>query len=278
MTQPTRLVSASVALALVLALPACAQKENPELQWARTALQRNPNVDIIAVDASAGVFTLRDKHTGSVQVIGLKELAATPISQLALLTAPPTAPAAAAPSPLEPEAAPTPPLDQPETPPPAHPAAAAPPPTQTAAAKPYTIERSGDQVKVTGPGISVVSSGARSAVAQNETAQRSVDPIICEGPRMLRFDSREIHVDGDAIIARGGCELYITNSTVIGARTGLVVQDAVVHIANSRIEGSTASFEAGNKARLFVRGSTFYGVPRRDEGSSVQDQGGNQWR
>ena len=149
MTQPTRLVSASVALALVLALPACAQKENPELQWARTALQRNPNVDIIAVDASAGVFTLRDKHTGSVQVIGLKELAATPISQLALLTAPPTAPAAAAPSPLEPEAAPTPPLDQPETPPPAHPAAAAPPPTQTAAAKPYTIERSGDQVKVT---------------------------------------------------------------------------------------------------------------------------------
>ena len=147
-----------------------------------------------------------------------------------------------------------------------------------AAAKPYTIERNGDQLRVSGPGISVVSAGASSASAQDKQAQRAVDPIICEGPRLLHVDNRDIHVDGDAIVARGGCELYITNSTVVGTRTGLVVQDAAVHIANSRIEGATASFEAGSNARLFVRGSTFHGVSRRGEGATVQDQGGNRWQ
>jgi len=147
-----------------------------------------------------------------------------------------------------------------------------------AAAKPYTIERNGDQLRVSGPGISVVSAGTSNASSQGKQTQRAVDPIICEGPRLLHVDSRDIHVDGDAIVARGGCELYITNSTIVGARTGVVVQDAVVHIANSRIEGAIASFEAGSKARLFVRGSTFHGVPRREEGATVQDQGGNRWR
>jgi hypothetical protein len=95
---------------------------------------------------------------------------------------------------------------------------------------------------------------------------------------MLQLDSRDIYVDGDAIIARGGCELYITNSHVVASGTGIVVQDAVVHIANSQIEGATASFNAGGGAKLFVRGSTFRGVSRRDEHSSVQGQGGNRWR
>lgn len=95
---------------------------------------------------------------------------------------------------------------------------------------------------------------------------------------MLHLDSRNIHVDGDAIIARGGCDLYITNSHVIASGTGIVVQDATVHIANSQIEGTTASFNAGTGAKLFVRGSTFQGISRRDEQASVQDQGGNQWR
>lgn len=107
---------------------------------------------------------------------------------------------------------------------------------------------------------------------------RASEPIICEGKRMLKLDDRKIYVDGDAIIARGGCELYITNSTVVATGTGLIVEDAIVHVANSHIEGATGAFNATDRAKMFVRTSTFQGVPRRAEFASVLDQGGNQWR
>jgi len=294
MTQPIRFWTAAVLPAVMLTITACSPRENPELQWAHAALQRNPNVEIVAVDNQTGVFTLRDKRTGAMQAVGLNELAAAPMDRLELVnnssregaTSPETASGGAATSPAtqqsEPAAlagnAPVTPRESATQSESAAPEQSATSPATMAAAKPYTIERNGGQLRVSGPGISVVSAATSNAPAQNKQAQRAVDPIICEGSRLLHVDNRDIHVDGDAIVARGGCELYITNSTVVGARTGLVVQDAMVHIANSRIEGAIASFEAGSNARLFVRGSTFHGVSRREEGATVQDQGGNRWQ
>ena len=95
---------------------------------------------------------------------------------------------------------------------------------------------------------------------------------------MVHLDGRNIYVDGNAITARGGCELYITNSHIIASGTGIVVQDAVVHISNSRIEGADGSFDAADRARLFVRSSTFQGVPKRTQLAMVTDQGGNRWQ
>lgn len=261
---------------------ACAKRENAELEWARAALQRNPNVEIVATDAQAGVFTLRDKRSGTVKTVALKDLAATPTSQLvqAALATPPIGAAPPAAEPTTPEATqqPTDQLAQQSSSSP-EPATNAEPAAPSIEAKNYTIERSGGQLRVSGPGISVVSAGGVSAAGtQSAQAQPSADPIICEGNRMLHFDSRNIHVDGDAIIARGGCELYVTNSHIVASGTGIVVQDAVVHIANSQVEGATASFNAQSGAKVFVRGSTFHGLSRRDENASVQDQGGNQWR
>jgi hypothetical protein len=130
---------------------------------------------------------------------------------------------------------------------------------------------------VSGPGISIVSSGTPGA-AQAAAAQRKADPIICEGQRRIQLDGRDIQVDGDAVTARAGCELYITNSRIVASGTGVVVQDAVVHIANSYIEGASGSIAAEGGSRMFLRGSTFNGLQRRDSLASVQDQGGNQWR
>ena len=153
-------------------------------------------------------------------------------------------------------------------------------PAPTSGSNPhYTIERTDGQVKVSGPGVSIVSSGTATVTASEGAAgQRSMEPIICEGRRMLHFDNRNIYVDGDAIIARGGCELYITNSRVAASGTGVVIVDATVHIANSTIEGSLASFDARDGAKVYVRSSTLQGLPRRAEKAVVQDQGGNQWR
>lgn len=282
MTQPTftqamtRLLPLAVALCLTAA---CAKRESAELEWARAALQRNPDVEIIATDSQAGVFTLRDRHNGAVNTVSLTDLAAIPVSQLGQ-TAPAAPAAAPAHEPTEPEAPPPPPgqLAQ-ESEPSSEPATNNESAASSAPTKNYTIEREGGQLKVSGPGISIVSAGAAGAEgSRTAQTQPSDNPIICEGRRMLHLDSRNIHVDGDAIIARGGCDLYITNSHVIASGTGIVVQDATVHIANSQIEGTTASFNAGTGAKLFVRGSTFQGISRRDEQASVQDQGGNQWR
>lgn len=274
----------ALACGAVLVLTACNRGAEPggnvtELQWARAALERNPRIELVATDTQSGVFTIRDRSTGEVHVVRSSELAAAPVAQLSAAAA--SAQAASTTS-AEPAAAPTP---APSAPSPAEAAPKSEEPATTAAAaapagpREYTIERVGGQTKVSGPGISIVSTPAPTgASAQREPGQRSVDPIICEGRRLIHFDNRRIYVDGDAVTARDGCELHITNSRIVASGTAVVAQDAVVHIANSYVEGATGSFAAEGRARMYVRDSTFQGLSRRDSLASIQDQGGNEWR
>ncbi len=283
---------ATLAFAVLLVLAACAKQGNPELEWARAALQRNPNIELVATDERSGTFTVRDKQTGEVQAVSLQDLAAAPLSALTATartrTAENTNATAAAPV--------SSPAPQAATEPAAQTAATEPrkeavvreepiqPEAQSSAAsaapsKPYTIERTdAGQLKISGPGISVVSAGAPGSGAEGQETPAADEPIICEGRRMLHLDGRTIRVDGDAITVRGGCELYITNSNIVASGTGVVVHDGTVHIANSYVEGANGSFAADSQAKVFVRGSTFQGLSRRDQLAMVQDQGGNRWR
>jgi hypothetical protein len=246
--------------AATVAAPAPSEAET-ELKWARLALARNPTLEIIATDTTAGVFTIRFKNSGEIRAVKPADLVATPLSALS--------------EPVRSAAAPETPTTAPQTAPAAPVASAAP----SSSNGNYTIERTDGQVKVNGPGVSIVSSGTQAVTASpGSPPTRGADPIICEGRRMLHFDNRNIYVEGDAIIARGGCELYITNSRVVADGTGVVVRDAIVHISNSTIEGGAASFDASDASKVYVRGSTFQGLPRRSQQAVVQDQGGNQWR
>jgi hypothetical protein len=289
-TQLTRLVSPSAALAVVavLALAACNRGEAPksatvaaaanapttsananataEMSWARAALERNPDIEVIATDPLTGVVTVKHRSTGDVEAIKANELAAVTPSQL---------------KPMEMHAAPPP---EPEPAPPQTAQATAPdtgtPHAGTITSNgAYTVDRSGGKLRVSGPGVSIESSGT-SAAASNQAGggRRAVDPFICEGRRQLQLDSRDIYVEGDAITVRGGCEVFITNSHIVATGTGIVVQDAIVHVSNSQIEGGDASFQADDRAKMYVRGSTFTGIPRRAELAMVQDQGGNRYR
>jgi hypothetical protein len=272
------LIAASLSL-----LAACAKQPSAEIEWARAALQRNPTLEVIAVDEQTGMFTVRDKHSGEVHAVALQDLAAAPIAQL---NAPTPAAVAAAPamSAPEPEATAATAPEEPaattagiveEEAPASEPAAATPASPND---KGYTIERTDGRLKISGPGISVVSAGAASATPPRSQTQASSEPIICEGKRMLQLDNRQLRVDGNAITVRGGCELYLTNSNIVATGVGVVVHDGTVHIANSYVEGGAGSFEADSQARVFVRGSTFQGLSRRDQLAEVQDQGGNRWR
>jgi hypothetical protein len=270
---PTKYPPFLLAAAISLALAACQRTEEPkvaetpapqgevaapqgpsELDWARAALERNPTLEVLATDASAGVFTVRDRGTGNVQTVRIPDLAAVPVAALG-------APAETAPVDDVPDGD-----------------------TATAAAGSaedpaldYTVERSGGQVRVSGPGVSIVSAGTTTPAPQ-AAPSRNVDPIICEGTRMLRLNDRNISVQGDAVTARGGCELHITNSRISATGTGLVVLDATVVVTNSEITGGAASFDAGAGARLILQGATLKGATRRDERADVQELGNNTWR
>ena len=293
----TRLTLSCIALAVLSACnrggdqPPVIPTEPPELTWARSALERNPQFEVLASDSQTRMFTVRNRVTGQVETINLNELAAAPIGQLRAAAVPPSPPPAAAAAPTTlpaPAPAPAGATNAPEPEQVADvpesqredldnsPAAAA--ERAQAAEASYTIDRSGGQVRVSGPGVSIVSTGTGGKSGPNLAGVRASEPIICEGKRLLKLDDRKIYVDGDAIIARGGCELYITNSRIVASGTGLIVEDAIVHVANSHIEGVNGSFNATDRAKMFVRTSTFTGMPRRAELASVLDQGGNQWR
>jgi hypothetical protein len=264
--------------------------EPAELTWARSALERNPQLEVLASDVQTRVFTVRNRASGQIETINLNDLAAAPVAQLRTAPARPPVTAAPVASAAPPEWTPA-PAAATNTKEPAQVEPTAPAPQQVADNSPaaaaeraqasdanYTIDRTDGQLRVSGPGVSIVSSGDRAAKSTNVAGARASEPIICEGKRLLKIDDRNIYVDGDAIIARGGCELYITNSRIIATGTGLIVEDALVHIANSHIEGVNGAFNAADRAKMYVRTSTFQGVPRRTEFASVLDQGGNQWR
>lgn len=288
-TQLTRLISPNVgfAIAAALALAACNRGEAPqqeaaapnaatanaEISWARAALERNPDLEVVASDPHSGVFTVKHKSSGEIETVKASEIAAVSPAQLQAMNAPPPEPEPSV-TEEEPESSPSqtaqstgPDRSQGSTPVPG------------ATPSGYTVDRSNGQIRVSGPGVSIVSSGSN-ATADNQAggARRAVDPFICEGRRTLQLDNRNIYVDGDAITVRGGCELFLTNSHIVASGTGIIVQDAVVHISNSTVEGASASFEADDRSKMYVRGSTFSGVPRRAELAMVQDQGGNKWR
>jgi hypothetical protein len=100
-TQLTRILSPSVALAIAaaLALAACnrdgatksesaaaaaapAATTSSELAWARAAVERNPDLEVIATDPQSGVVTVKHRSTGQVEAIKASELTATTPSQL----------------------------------------------------------------------------------------------------------------------------------------------------------------------------------------------------
>jgi hypothetical protein len=255
--------------------------QSGQFAWARAALERNPQIEVVSADTQSGVVTIRNRRTGDLQVVRVDELAAAPVSQLRAEAAAPAAPAAEPQAPAAPQEPSTASAST-EAATPAQPAAEAAPArtaagVATAGTPGYTIERADGQVRVSGPGVSIVSAGPVEP-AQRAASQSLADPIICEGRRMVHLDNRNIYVEGNAIIARGGCELYITNSHISASGTGIVVQDATVHVSNSQIEGADGSFDADDRAKLFVRSSTFQGVPKRTQLATVQDQGGNRWQ
>ncbi len=270
-------------------LTACTKQESiREIDWAKAALARNPDFEIVATDESAGLFTVRDTATGTMSTLKLADLIAAPRPIPAAKAAPAAAPASE-------------PVQMPELPAEAD-ALAANQTTETVEAAPagsgaslaegpgYSITRAtGNKPEAAstealeGPGYKIEREATAGkpaaeaeAVASSGVEKRS-DPIICQGNRLMRIDGETIEFTGDAVIAEKGCDLYISNARISAGGVGIIARQARVHIVNSSIGGFRGSYEVSDGAEIYVARTTFTGIGRRFEGGTMNDLGGNSY-
>jgi hypothetical protein len=299
----TRTITILVSTVLILA--ACGRQERVrEIDWAKSALARNPAYEIVATDETAGVFTVKDTANGTVSAIRLEDLIATPAPARGAQPAPATQPAPAvatdAPADTAPAAAPDQAPDTSQTTETeqvvATPAASG---TSLAEGPGYSISRADPKASaqpvasadaLEGPGYRITREAPRDAAAAHSSARdaeteaaggnvvRRTDPIICQGARLMRIDGETLDFAGDALIAEEGCDLYISNARIRAGGVGLIARQARVHIVNSTIDGSAGSYEASQGAELYVSSSTFTGVGRRFDTATMTDLGGNDYQ
>ncbi len=284
--------------ALVLSAGCAKFESQSEVEWARSALARNPAYEILATDTSAGVFTVRDTASGEVQTLRVEDLVATPIS---------AAKNAQAPAQPAPAAAPAPAPDTDSAAPATDAAPGTEPETEAQTTELVAIERANEgSTIVEGPGFSI-KRGSEPAAPENDNgtlegpgysitrtdpskrqaapraeptasaAERRSDPIICQGDRLMRIDGETLDFSGDALIAENGCDLYITNARIRAGGVGIIARQARVHIVNSEIGGTLGSYEASDGAEIYVARSTFSGVGRRFDTATMNDLGGNEY-
>jgi hypothetical protein len=264
----------------VVALAGCDKPARDDMGWAQGALERNGRVQILTVDRQAHAFTVRLKDTGELRIVQAEEIVGSLPSPAAEASTARAGPIIAADE--APRAAPA-----AEAPPPAAPPAAQ---TPSAAAVIAATPAGGPGVIASGPGYSIKSARAEGAgharasgFAQNDSIakglalERRDEPIVCQGARFLRIDSRNLEFEGDAISAEDGCEIHITNSRIAATGVGVSARAANVHIENSSIEGQSGSILASDGAQVYAQASRFRGLSRGLTSESLHDLGGNVW-
>jgi hypothetical protein len=291
----------ATACVALLTLVACTREGGDEMSWARAALERNNDIEVVAADPHSRTFTVRVKDTGELRMVRADEVVAGPVA-----TAPATAPTAGSPhtmamarataSPAAPTAAAA---GNGTTA--AGPASAAeenaegvspgepPPATQPSSLVPQTVSGGGStagKVLKSGPGYTIQAAAPQASGPSGRVRETNVttaalerrhEPIVCQGARLMHIDNRNLAFDGDAVSAEDGCEIHITNSHISAGGIGVLARAANVHIDNSLIEGEQGSIDASDGAQVYIAASRFRGLSRRLDSAAFHDLGGNLW-
>jgi hypothetical protein len=259
------------------------------MSWARTALERNAGIEVVAADEQSRTFTVRMKDTGELRVVRADQLiagvSASPAGAASAKTPLQTAPATP-PAPAEPLTADSGAARAGE--------AAVPEPGNTEPVRP--VERApsgtsaeagaGGRVLKSGPGYSIKAGAGpaptaggrlRDSPVTSAAVERRHEPIVCQGQRLLHIDNRNLEFDGDAVSAQDGCEMHITNSHISATGVGVSARAANVHIDNSQIEGDAAAIDASEGAQVYAASTRFRGLSRRADSAAFHDLGGNIW-
>lgn len=289
-----------LACGVLAALSACNREGQDQMGWARTALERNNGIEIVATDPKTRTFTVRDKSSGELHTVRADEVMAGPtLAANNTATAATTAPAAggnaapaadAAPPPAAAAAAqnaapPAAAQSSPQSAASADTDSAAAPHTAPSSLAPQNASESG-RVLESGPGYTIKTAApaagegnasARDRDITGAPVERRYEPIVCQGARLLHIDNRNLQFSGDAVSAEDGCEIHITNSRITATGIGVQARAANVHIDNSLIEGDQASIDASEGAQVYAGSSHFKGLSRRLDSATFHDLGGNIW-
>ena len=265
------------------AAPAQAQAQaQAQIEWTREALARNPDLDVVAVDPK-GVFTVRMHAGGELRTVGVDDVVAAPPGVVS------TSMQDAAPPPAQRASAETEPGAATEENPVAGETATVAEATEDVAHSGITVTRDAGRVSITGPGVSIASASAPApaaaagampatgARAPGSTERRNL-PMICEGERLMHIDNRAITFDGDGLIVRDGCDLYLTNSRIAASGTAITVAGGKVHVVGSDVEGAVASIDASQGAQVYLSRASIDGLQRRFDSAQISDLGGNRYR
>jgi hypothetical protein len=266
---------------LLMLAGACSRQESVrEVDWAKAALARNPDYEIIATDEVTGVFTVRSTVTGKFEKLDLHDLVATPLPPKTVAQPEPAPPAQPVESPDVAESASTVASDQTTVPVDSA--------TGTALAQGagYSIQRADaapvPAASLEGPGYSITRQEPEKPRDTRQTTVTTVEkrtnPIVCQGDRLMRIDGETMEFTGDAVIAEKGCDLYISNARISAGGVGIIARQARVHIVNSTIGGTRGSYEASEGAEIYVARSTFSGIGRRFDSATMNDLGGNAYK
>jgi hypothetical protein len=302
-----RALNGAVCAVLVL-LAACAREGRDQMSWARAALERNGQIEIVAADPQSRTFTVRVKESGELRMVRADQVVAEPAlgAESSTAAVAPAASAASAASAAPPQA-----LTASSAADGASAAAGEPPapaeaPADESAAVRPAARTAGGALLESGPGYSIeaASGAAAAAVTQSgpgysikaaspaaapprarlrdagvtsAAVERRREPIICQGARLLHIDNRNLEFDGDAVSAEDGCEIHITNSHISATGVGVLARGANVHIDNSLIEGDAGSIDASDGAQVYAAFSHFRGLSRRLDTAVFHDLGGNIW-
>jgi hypothetical protein len=254
------------------------------MSWARAALERNDRIEVVSADQQSHTFTVRLKDTGELRMVRAEQVIAgpsAPATALAATTAGTAAPAAAAPviaanGPLASAGEAAAPGDSnAQSAQSAQPAAAA--QAETAGGGRVLKEGPGYTIKAASSAAPAAGGRVRDSPVTSAAVERRHEPIVCQGPRLLHIDNRNLEFDGDAVSAQDGCEIHITNSHITATGVGVAARAANVHIDNSQIEGEQASIDASDGAQVYAASSRFKGLSRRLDTATVHDLGGNVW-
>ena len=274
----------------LLLITACGRESADEMGWARSALERNKSLEIVAADQQSRSFTVRLRDTGELRMVRVDELVASP-SAAAVAAAPhrakentPPGAGEATPGGQAVAQADTSTGAEPATPADAEAGSRRPEPVLTSENSTGLERVAPGRVLESGPGYTITAAQAAAPAtarmresASSAPLERRHEPIVCQGSRLLHIDNRNLVFDGDAVSALDGCEIHITNSHISARGVGVAARAANVHIDNSQIEGEQASIDASDGAQVYAASSRFKGLSRRLDTAAVHDLGGNNW-
>lgn len=254
------------------AVPAPTDATTPAVQvaWAREALERNPDLEVLATDPQ-GVFTVRLRRGGELRTIRMDELIAAPPGGTSAAITPESVPPSVDSAPAGPGEAETPGTGEVAGPPPA-----------------ITVTRDAGSISITGPGVSIATARTAAGAAAAPPAaapespsaglERRSQPLVCQGGRLMHIDGRTIEFEGDGLVVEDGCDLYLTNSHISAGGAAITVTRGKVHIVNSSIKGGRSSIEASQGAQVFVSSASIDGLQRRFDTAQITNLGGNRYR